>query len=63
MNRELPEHQHPLLEFVQRYASAFTQDPAVVDQHPLTDEPVMRLYYESRVADVKAAADQQPKGE
>lgn len=51
MSGETPEHEHWLITFVQRYARAFHQDPASVDDRSEADLPLMHLYYESAAAD------------
>lgn len=48
----MPEHEHPLIRFCQRYGRLFHQDPLLVAQHPDADLPLMNLLYESAAADL-----------
>jgi hypothetical protein len=47
-----PDHEHPLITFLQRYARAFHQDPVTVADRPESDLQLMGLFYESAAADM-----------
>lgn len=45
------------MQFVQRYARAFNQDPLVVAARPEADLPSMQMFYASAAADLSEGGE------